>query len=473
MHKPVLHNLNITDEYLKAVERWKYNPEEALQGLWGPLHIWSKPQEILRSVVKHKRTAVRSGHGVGKSFFAAKIVLWFLYEFHPAKVITTAPTWYQVEKILWTEIRKSHSTANFPLGGRCLDTEIKIEPDWFAIGLSTKEGVEGREFGATKMQGFHSPNLLVVLDEAAGIPPEIWKAIESLITGANNKVLAIGNPASPIGDFYKCFKSPIWNRIHISCFDHPNVITGQEIIPGCVTREWIEERKLEWGEGSPLYKAKVLGDFPDEGTDTLIPMSWATAAAARRLEKKGTRRLGGDIARFGDDSTEFFEIWGGVATEIDRTQKQDTMQTSGKLIRFIDDAKSSKKPYDHIGIDDSSMGGGVTDRLVEQGYEIDPINFGSAAIDPEHFLNTRAEAYWLLRERIKPDSTDPLQIPNDDNLINELSSIKFFYTSKGQIKIEEKAEIKKRLGRSPDRSDALAIANYAGRRNKEPTIRFL
>lgn len=402
---------------------------------------------------------------MGKSWISAKVALTFLFINYPSKVITTAPTWFQVEKILWTEMRKSHSSAKTPLGGKLLETELKLGEDWFAIGVSTTEGVGNREFGATRMQGFHSPNLLVIMDEAAGIPPEIWKAVDSLVTGGNNKVIAIGNPASPSGDFFECFKSPVWHKIHLSCLDHPNVIEGKELVPGCVTREWVEDRKKEWGEDSPLYKAKVLGEFPDEGEDTLIPLSWAEGASKRRLTAEGTKRLGCDVARFGGDRTVFYEIHGPVAREVESTSKQDTMVTAGKAKRYKEDGE-----YDLLGIDDSGVGGGVTDRLNEQNVEAEAVNFGEKAIDPERFFNTRAEAYWLLRERLNPKSEDPLQIPNDPDLIHELTSMKYSVTSKGQIKIESKDDIKKRIGKSPDKADALAIANFIGRREPEPNI---
>jgi hypothetical protein len=419
----------------------------------------------LEAIPQHRKVAVRSGHGLGKSWSSAKIALWFLYCFYPAKVITTAPTWFQVEKILWTEMRTSHAGAKFPLGGQMNLTELKLAEDWFAIGLSTKEGVGGREFGATRMQGFHSPNLLVIMDEAAGIPPEIWKAVDSLVTGGNNRILAIGNPASPTGDFFNCFKSETWHKIHLSCLNHPNVVEGRELVPGCTTLEWVNDKKKEWGEGSALYKAKVLGDFPDEGDDTLIPLSWVEAARKRDLKPEGTKRLGVDVARMGEDKTIFCAMHGPVVSFPNEYGKKDTMYTAGQAKRTKQEGE-----YDLLGIDDTGVGGGVTDRLVEQDVECEAFNGGEKPIDPERFFNTRSEAYWLLRQRLDPNADDPLQLPEDDELMNQLTNMKYTITSKGQIKLESKDEIKKRIGKSPDKADALAIANYIGRREPEPNI---
>ncbi|HCX21360.1 MAG TPA: hypothetical protein DHN29_05560 [Cytophagales bacterium] len=407
-----------------------------------------------------------SGHGIGKTWLSARLALAFLYSFYPSKIITTAPTWPQVETLLWGEIRKAHSESKIPLGGLPQKTKLELSPDWFLRGLSTTGSVAEREFGATRFQGFHSENLLVILDEAPGVEPSIWIATESLIVGDNNRILAIGNPTSPTGMFYDACRSPLWNKIQVSCYDHPNVKENRTVIPGAVTPNWIDERKQEWGEDSPLYKAKILGDFPDEGEDTLIPLSWAEDAMHKQLKAEGKRRLGCDVARFGSDKTVIFEMNGPVANLLDVTGKVDTMVTVGKI-------RSYAKDDTLIAVDDSGVGGGVTDRLRELEDSVDAVNFGERAIEPERFANLKAEAFWLLRERFKPNSPDPIQIPDSQELLFQLTSIKYTCTSKGQIKIESKEDMKKRGMKSPDLADALAICNYAGRRNKEPTITIL
>jgi phage terminase large subunit len=427
--------------------------------------------KVCRSVVENKRTTVRAGHGVGKSWLSARLVLWFLYCFYPSKVLSTAPQWSQVEKILWSEINSAYNSARYPLGGTCLTTNLKLADDWFATGISTRESVEQREFGATKMQGFHSPNLLIVLDEAAGVPPEIWKASESLVTGKNNKILAIGNPASPVGPFFDTFKSPVWSKIQLNCFDHPNVVNKQEIVPGCVTWEWIEERIKEWGEDSPIYKAKVLGEFPEEGEDVLIPLGWVEKAMELDLKPKNEiRRVGVDVARYGDDTTVGYRINEPVAELVFETAKEDTMKTVGRTIRVADE---EDQEADYIGIDDTGVGGGVTDRLDEQGYDVDAINFGAKANEPDKFFNLKAELFWILRDRLKPGSDDPLKLPYSEKLLSELSDIRYSINSKGQIKIESKDDMKKRGKKSPNHADALAIANGAGRHYDEPSIHVL
>lgn len=164
-------------------QHFQKNPINFLKSAWPDIYLWDKLLEICEQMEKNRRLVIPSGHGIGKTWIVARLALWFLYSFYPAKVITTAPTWPQVEKLLWTEIANAYNKSKFPLGGRLLQTDLKIEEDWFATGISTSAKVSERDFGASKFQGFHSPNLLVILDEGPGVEHSIWTAVETLITG--------------------------------------------------------------------------------------------------------------------------------------------------------------------------------------------------------------------------------------------------------------------------------------------------
>lgn len=446
-------------------ETLKEQPINFFKAAWPDIYLWDKLEEICFQIVKNRRVIVPSGHGIGKTWLLARIALWFLYCFYPSKVITSAPTWSQVELLLWSEIKNAYHTCQFPLGGRILETQLKIEEDWFAIGLSTRGKAKEREFGTPKFQGFHSENLLVLLDEAPGIEPEIWTSVETLITGTNNKIVAIGNPTSPSGKFYEACKSPLWRKIEISSFDHPNVKSGAIIIPGAVTKEWIEERQKEWGEDSPLWQAKVLGQFPDEGEDTLIPLSWAEACVGLNLGTQGDKRLGVDVARYGSDMTVFCIVLGQTVLPLESVNKKDTNFTIGRV-----KVLNNQHGFNQVGIDDSGVGGGVTDGLKESHKNIAAINFGESAIEDERFENRKAELFWVLRETIRDKQ---ISLPDDKELINQLCSIKYSYNRKGKIKIESKDELKKRGLKSPDKADALAIALAQQPKLKEPRIRLI
>lgn len=455
------------------LKQYQSNPNDFLKAAWPDIYLWDKLIELNSLIATYRRVIVPSGHGVGKTWDIAHIALWFLFCFYPAKVITTAPTWTQVEKLLWSEISKAYNTSQVALGGRLLTTDLKIEEDWFAIGFSTRGRAAEREYGAPRFQGFHSENLLVLLDEGPGVEHEIWTSIETLITGVNNKIVAIGNPTSPTGDFYEACKSPLWKKLTISSFDHPNVKENRIIVPGAVTRDWIEERRLDWGEDSPLWVSKVLGEFPAEGTDTLIPLTWVEACVGLDLRKYDEddkiidtpKRLGVDVARYGDDKTVLCQIFARMVQPFESVSKKDTNWTIGRV-----KVLNIENSFDEIGVDDTGVGGGVTDGLEDSGIDVNAENFGSSAIEDDKFENRRAELFWVLREDIKNKS---ISLPDDKELVNQLCSIKFSYTRKGKIKIESKDEMKKRGLKSPDKADALAIANGMSRQGKEPRITII
>lgn len=446
---------------------YQKNPISFFKDCWPDIILWDKLIEVSQSVADNKRTVVPSAHAVGKTFIAARIVLWFLFSHYPAKVITTAPTWPQVKKLLWSEIHSAYNSSRIPLGGKLLQTELNIDEEWFATGISTDADVSEREFGATRVQGYHSPNLLGLFDEAPGVQQAIWTAFESLATGSNNKLLAIGNPTSPSGSFFNACKSPIWNKITISAFDHPNVKQGRIIVPGAVTTEWINEMRNEWGEGSPLWIAKVMGGFPAEGSDTLIPLSWAEDCIGLQLNKSSElpRKLGIDVARYGDDKTAIVEIIGSEVQPIDTYQKKDTNWTIGLAIRM-----NKAHEYEAIGVDDTGVGGGVTDGLEASGLDVNAINFGASAIEDDKFENKAAEIWWNLREALK---NKELSLPDDKELVNQLCSRRYKITRKGKIALETKDEMRKRGLKSPDKADALAIAYSCGATDADPSITII
>ena len=404
---------------------------------------WDKQTEILAHVRDTQRTAVASCHGAGKSWIAARAALWFLYAFPNSIVVTTAPTFRQVRNVLWQEMRRAYRGALVPLGGHLNQTDLRLDDGWFAFGLTADD--------SDAFQGLHAEHLMVIVDEAAGLPPAIWTAIEGLLTSAHVRLLAIGNPTDPSGPFYDMFRQPGIAKVHISAFDTPNVQAGETIIPGLVTTEWVEERKQIWGEGSPLYQSRVLGEFPDAGTDTLIPLSWVEAAQQRELPAGKPKELGVDVARFGDDETVIALREGSRVRIVERTRKHDTMDATGRVTRQLSETGAGIAKVDVIGI-----GSGVVDRGRETGKPFAGFNVGSRAADNERFANARAEWYWGLRERFEQGDID--LDPADEELAGQLTGLRYEITSRGQIKIESKDDSKKRGVPSPDLADAVMLA---------------
>jgi hypothetical protein len=420
------------------------------------VHLWSRQRDILRSVFNNRKTTVRSGHATGKTFCAAIAVLAFLFLKRPSKVITTAPTWYQVSDLLWSEINHLVKTR-IPVPVDILQTKLKIEADWFAIGLSPKEDVN--------FQGFHQKHILIVLDESPGVRRSVVDGAETLMSAGDAHELQIGNPVEASGHFYDTFIDPDYEKFHISCFDSPN-FTGEtvpdEIKAKLVTTAWVEDRRRKWGEDSPLWQARVKGDFPIASEDQLIALSWAEEAT-RREATSGERRLGVDVARFGSDLTVYSILQGNILREQIKESKKDTMHIAGRAKEIAE-----REGVSIISIDDVGVGGGVVDRLREQSVQVNPVGGGESAINSEKFFNRRTEIWWEMREWIKTVG----QIPNDSDLIADLTAPKFSYTSKAQVKLESKEDLKKRLGRSPDLGDSLAIALSAQKRTPLEVIEW-
>lgn len=407
--------------------------------------LWSKQVEILEAVRDHPRVAVRSCHGAGKTFTAADVVLWFVCCFSDSIIVTTAPTDRQVRRALWQEIRRSHTRARYPLGGELLQTELKIADKWFAFGFSTDD--------PDAFQGLHAKRVLVVFDEASGVAPGIWDAADGSLTGSQDRFLCIGNPTDPKGRFADECKQPDTRKIAISAFDTPNLQDDSQPFQGLVTRDWVDARRNRWGEDSPLWVSRVLGQFPETSTDGLIPLAWIEQAQNRSLEPTTPNELGVDVARFGDDSTSIYHRKGPVLRCIGNYHGLATTEVTGRVVQALIETGADDAKVDEIGI-----GAGVVDSLVEQGRPVTGVNVGEGAKDRERFANLRAEVFWGLRERFEVGDID--LDPTDEVLAAELAGLKYKIDSRGRIQLEKKEDMKKRLPNlgSPDRADAAALA---------------
>jgi hypothetical protein len=441
----------------------------------------------MESVRDNSRVTVKSCHASGKSFVAARIVLNFLHSFTNSIVLTTAPTFRQVEDILWQEIRSGFYNARCPeaMAGTMLNTRYDLGDGWFGIGLSTDN--------PDRFQGYHSNHILVVVDEASGIEKNIFDAIEGITSTGYTRILLIGNPTDPTGYFAETFKHDIWKKFTISCFDTPNFATIRTIEdlknsteeqrnlaivnPKLITPRWAYERIIEWGSESPLFQARVLGQFPEESDDTLIALKYVERAllnensdGSRKIREGDDWQIGLDVARFGSDRTCFVIRQGSEVMSIDWFQKEDTMKTVGRAKYFL-----RTYPKARIFIDAIGIGAGVVDRLNEDEEfreRIIGINVSEKAEDFENvkFINQRAKFYWQLRDRFINNN---IILIDRGSVVSDLTNLKYkFRSTDGAVQIESKEELKKRGLRSPDIADALALA-FAEEGSHEPNIIFI
>lgn len=427
--------------------------------------LWSKQKEICYSVRDNKYTAVESCHGPGKSFIASRIAAWWLDpEVHPlgsAFVLTTAPSWHQVQAILWRYIRRVHNKAKLP--GR-----ITLECMWYmGEGKDLEEliaiGRKPQDYDETSFQGIHARYVLALLDEACGVPVALWNAINSIVTNDDSRVLAIGNPDDPSSEFRnKCRPGSLYNVITIPAFDTPN-FTGEhvpaDVAAELVTPAWVEERKAEWGEDSNLYQSKVLAEWPD--TSDIAVISPAMVMKSQQLDLPGLEhgRFGMDISRQGEDKTVIYHNRGGQIRLVDSWAQMDTM-------------KSANRAYDHFMrwspidipavIDIIGLGAGVFDRLRERGVPVAPFQGSEQAIRKDKFNNRRSEAWWTMRELMDAGMID--LDPQDTELAEELQRPRWYVDLSGRICVESKEDMRKRGLKSPNRADAAiySIIEHSG-----------
>lgn len=433
------------------------DPVGWVQGELGD-HLWSKQRQIAESVRDHRRTAVKSCHNAGKSFLASRVAAWWIATHPPGEafVASTAPSYPQVHAILWEEIRKAARNAQRngnAVPGRVLQSDEWKLDDSTLVGWGRKPA-DTDEHG---FQGIHRRYVLVILDEACGIPRQLWTAVEAITTGPDCRILAIGNPDDPSTEFADvCKPGSGWNVIRISAFDTPN-FTDEPfpdlLRPLMLDPDWVEDKRRRWGEESPRYVSKVLGEFPDIGEDVLIAPS-LIEAAQQRQPTSGRAVLGVDVARFGSDRTVIYLRNGSSVRLVGEYSKQPTTETTGRVI-----AAKRETGADEIRVDGVGVGGGVVDQLTEQGYGVLDMQAGAGAQDRERFINARAEWYWALRERF--EAGDISLDPADDELAAQLGAIKYKYTTRGQIQIESKDDMRKRGMPSPDRADAVMLTSVA------------
>lgn len=425
--------------------------------------LWSGQREIFNSVRDHGLTAVKSCHEVGKSWTAAHIVGWWI-DTHPpgeAFAVTTAPTDKQVKAILWREINRLHDAGN--LDGRTNLSEWYIGKELVAFGRKPSD------YSPTAFQGLHAKYMLLVLDEAGGVPKTMWDAGSSLVANEYSRTLAIGNPDDPMSEFAeKCKPGSGWNVIQIGYDRTPN-FTGEKVSRELKSRlihpNWVAQKKEEWGEDSPLFKSKCQGEFPDSNPDGFIQLAWLEACRGLELPEGDVVEAGIDIGA-GGDRTVIRERRGMRAGRVETFVDSDPMRTVGRLAEKLNEWGIQRAKVDCIGI-----GWSVAGRLKElssrhassgttHSAEIVPVNFAESSVDPHRFINLRAQVWWTIgREYSRLQKWDLSEV--SDNVFAELTAPGYkIVNSEGKIKVQAKDELRTKLKRSPDEADALLLAFY-------------
>ena len=407
---------------------------------------YDKQDQILSAVPSSRRVSVVGCNGSGKDWAAARAVLWWMHSRSPAKAIVTGPSTRQVDEIVWNELRWAYNRAADRLGGRMFRTSrYELDEQSFALGFATNSPYN--------LQGFHSPNLLVVITEAHAAREPDLDAVRRLNP---TRLLMTGNPFIRAGTFFDSHhsKREMYKTVQIGAADTPNIREQRVVIPGMITQEDIEDRKEEWGEDSALYIGSVLGEFPENLDGIVVPLVHATQAARRRLEPEGPVVLGCDVARYGHDKTVVVRRQGPVARIVWRVRGYDTMKTVAFLKNYCEE-----HAVDVLVVDDTGVGSGVVDRLKELGLKktrLVPFIAGKTAEDSDHYVNRNAEVWGAMRARYLAGELDT---DDDAALIGQVSSREYKVHESGRVRLQSKD----RMHRSPDEADALAMTFAAPR----------
>lgn len=432
---------------LFAKEVCSYNPDE-----------WQR--NVLMDIAGYTKVSVRSGHGVGKTSVEAIVLLWFLSCFRFPKVIATAPTRQQLNDILWSEVEKWRSKS--PLLQELLTwTKTYVymkgyEKRWFAVAKTASE--------PENMQGFHEENMLIIVDEASGVEDDIMEAILATLSGKNNKLLMCANPTRTTGTFYDSHNRDrgMYKCHRVSSLDSTR--TNKENIAAFIRK---------YGEHSNVVKVRVYGDFPAQEDDVFLPLPLIEQTVVNEIDTEKIYKItmGVDVARYGDDETIIATNVGGIIDIPVVRHGQSLMTTVGDIVmqykRLIKEYPNYKGVIT-VNIDDTGLGGGVTDRLEEvkieerlRRLEIVPVNFGSKP--PQDGSEDRYQDIstymWATLKTLMENKE--VSIANDEELVAQLSVRKYSITSTGKIMLESKKAMKDRGIKSPDRGDAVVLSCFS------------
>lgn len=426
--------------------------------------IWSKQVEVVESLAVNELTAVQACHGVGKSFIASRIVAWWLSTrpIGRAYAVTTAPTARQVEAILWREIKRAHAKGNLPGYITSGNSPQWKTDDGVEIGMGRKPA----DHDAHGFQGMHDDYMLVVVDEACGVPQTVWNAVAALATNENSRVLAIGNPDDPSTHFRKiCQPNSDWHVIRIDALASPNMCRTEidkleperaellyrilreagirpstedipnEVRVSLVSPRYVARAAREWGTDSALWASKVRGLFPENNEEAVIPLGWVEQAIVRWLDWKeagfplqknvqGRHVVACDVARYGEDATCVAVRTQDAIRDIYRFRGLDTRVTADLLlcrdIRVDTSGREAKipnwesSPHMQYVVDVIGVGAGVVDNLRhafgdDNPYTPDVIGFNASQavrdwdkIGSVKFNNQRSASWWVLRQLLDP-----------------------------------------------------------------------
>jgi len=446
----------------RAILFYNSHPVEFVQDVIGATPD-PEQAKILRSLEANTMTSVRSGHGVGKSTVEAWAVIWFMLTRPFPKIPCTAPTQHQLFDILWAEVSKwiRHNSA---LSNELIWTKEKVymrgyPEEWFAVARTASK--------PDALQGFHAEHVLYIIDEASGVEDNIFEPVLGSLSTPGARLLMCGNPTQLSGFFYDSHNK---NRASYSTFH----IDGRN--SSRVSQDFVDTIARMYGEDSDVFRVRVAGEFPLQEDDIFIPLSLVEKSVMTEYRQNGLPTLvhiACDVARFGDNKTAIGYKIDEKAVLHKKRQGQDTMKTADDIIILGEDLVRRYKLTSPIPvkIDDSGVGGGVTDRLRQikrndpdrfWWLEVYPVQFGKR-IKHKYYYDSTTYMMAVVKSLLQPFDEQgrpkpvELILPDDEDLKAQLSCRKYGLTEQSKIKVESKEDMKKRGLPSPDEADCVLL----------------
>jgi hypothetical protein len=427
-------------------------------------------RDVMSSVAANPKVTVRSGQGVGKTGVEASVLLWYLSCRPYARVVATAPTQHQLYNVLWAEIAKWLNRSHLQNILLWKKTRVEFageEARWFAVAKTAKK--------PENIQGFHEEHMLFIVDEASGIEEPVMEAILGTLSGGDNKLLTCGNPTRTAGTFHSSYTRDraLYVCHKVSSLDSPR--TNKDNIRSLIQK---------YGKDSNVVRVRVLGEPPKQEDDVFIPLE--TIERSIKYTETDLRiipesiRVACDVARFGSDKTIIAHRIDELIQFFSKVHGRDTMRTADAIIQCCEGLLKQYPGYKHsipVCIDDSGVGGGVTDRLRQLKrndpprfwwMDVIPVNFGRR-IKHRNYHDSTTYMFGVLRDLLSLKTDKPLLVlPDDEDLVAQLSCRKYALTEQSKIKIESKDDMKKRGLPSPDEADCVLLLCLPVR-TKKPT----
>lgn len=436
-----------SNPFLKLMKRYQHDPVKFAREVIG-MEPDEWQCELLQSVAdpKIRRVSCRSGHGVGKSSAVAMAAIWHVLMRVPSKTVVTAPTSAQLFDACFAEMKNIAKRLKPPFNElleiKSDRIELKSAPESTFISCRTS-----RQEQPEALAGVHSPSTLLLADESSGIPESVFEAASGSMSGIHATTVLTGNPTRNTGFFYDTHNrlKENWHTMHVSCVDSNRV-----------SDDFINDMKNRYGEDSPAYHVRVLGNFPPSESDTVVPVSLIDHAMKNdvKIHEDTVSIWALDVARQGNDSSVLCKRQGPVIHPLTVWNNLDLMQLTGAVKAEYDAVSSSKKPVEII-VDSVGLGAGVLDRLRELGLPARGLNVSERSVQRETYINLRAELWFKCKAWL--EGMD-VKIPHDDRLWAELAAPRYHFTSSGKIQVESKEAMKKRGIQSPDRADAVCLS---------------